>query len=118
MSFDEQPDKDYKWDIHYHDYSTEHKVRVIAHCKHCARCRFERKNTDCVVLAVAPVADEQPDGDIHGECAAEIRRLEQWQNEAASLLATLIRLSSRPDELEWSEVASKATALLAEEGEP
>ena len=67
MSFDEQPDEDYKWDIHYHDYSTEHKVRVIAHCKHCARCRFERKNTDCVVLAVAPVADEQPDGDIHAD---------------------------------------------------
>ena len=118
MSFDEQPAEGSKWDIHYHDHSTEHKVRVIAHCKHCARCRFERKNTDCVVLAVAPVADEQPDGDIHGECAAEIRRLEQSQNEAASLLATLIRLSSRPDELEWSEVASKATALLAEEGEP
>lgn len=76
MSFDEQPAEGSKWDIHYHDHSTEHKVRVIAHCKHCARCRFERKNTDCVVLAVAPVADEQPDGDIHGECAAEIHRLE------------------------------------------
>lgn len=59
--------------------------------------------------------DEQPDGDIHGECAAEIHRLEQWQNEAAALLATFIGLSSRPDELEWSKVAIKVPALLAEE---
>ena len=29
--------------------------------------------------------DEQPDGDIHGECAAEINRLEQWQNEASAM---------------------------------
>ena len=83
MSFDEQPAEGSKWDIHYHDHSTEHKVRVIAHCKHCARCRFERKNADCVVLAVAPVADDQPDGDIHGECAAEsepseLSAFEKW----------------------------------------
>lgn len=62
--------------------------------------------------------DEQPDGDIHGECAAEIRRLEQWQNEASALLATFIGLSSRPDEVEWSEAAAKAIALLVVEGEP
>ena len=62
--------------------------------------------------------DEQPDGDIHGECAAKIRRLEQWQNEASALLATFINISSRPDELAWSEVATKAIALLTEEGEP
>ena len=59
--------------------------------------------------------DEQPDGDIHGECAAEIHRLEQWQNEASAMLATFIGLSSRPDELEWSKVAIKVPALLAEE---
>ncbi|MBK8759222.1 MAG: hypothetical protein IPM03_02025 [Sulfuritalea sp.] len=60
--------------------------------------------------------DEQPDGDIHGECAAEIHRLEQWQNEASAMLATFIGLSSRPDEFEWSKVAIKVPALLAEEG--
>ena len=60
--------------------------------------------------------DEQPDGDIHGECAAEINRLEQWQNEASAMLATFIGLSSRPDEFEWSKVAIKVPALLAEEG--
>ena len=60
--------------------------------------------------------DEQPDGDIHGECAAEIHRLEQWQNEASAVLATFIVLSSRPDEFEWSKVAIKMPALLAEEG--
>ena len=60
-------------------------------------------------------ATKQQDGDIHGECSAEIRRLEQWQNEAAALLATFIGLSSRPDELEWSKVAIKVPALLAEE---
>lgn len=59
--------------------------------------------------------DEQPDGDIHGECAAEIHRLEQWQNAASALLATFIGLSSRPDELEWSKVATKVPALLSEE---
>ena len=60
--------------------------------------------------------DEQPDGDIHGERAAEIHRLEQWQNEASAMLATFIGLSSRPDEFEWSKVAIKVPALLAEEG--
>ena len=48
--------------------------------------------------------------------AAELAaRLSEWQNEAAALLATFIGLSSRPDELEWSKVAIKVPALLAEE---
>lgn len=49
--------------------------------------------------------------------AAELAaRLSEWQNEAAALLATFIGLSSRPDESEWSKVAIKVPALLAEEG--
>ena len=62
------------------------------------------------------MTNRETDGDIHGECAAEIHRLEQWQNEASAMLATFIGLSSRPDEFEWSKVAIKVPALLAEEG--
>ena len=43
------------------------------------------------------MTNRETDGDIHGECAAEINRLEQWQNEASAMLATFIGLSSRPD---------------------
>jgi uncharacterized protein YfcZ (UPF0381/DUF406 family) len=62
--------------------------------------------------------DEQPDGDIHGECAAEIHRLELWRNEASALLASFVSLSSRPNESEWAKVASKVPALLAAGGAP
>ena len=31
--------------------------------------------------------DEQPDGDLHGECAAEIRRLEEIIRRAANIMA-------------------------------
>lgn len=42
------------WDIHYHDARGARLTRVTAHCRYCARSRFERQNTDCRVSMVMP----------------------------------------------------------------
>lgn len=54
--------------------------------------------------------DEQPDGDPHGECAAEIHRLEQQRNE---LLAAAQAVIDRWETPLWKGVPATAEYIYA-----
>lgn len=42
--------------------------------------------------------DEEPDGDPHGECAAEIKRLQRLLGEARAILKELVSLKDQKDQ--------------------
>lgn len=56
--------------------------------------------------------DEEPDGDPHGECAAEIHRLQQLLGEFVEFLDPM-RFSRASDDARSEALIVKANALLA-----
>jgi len=50
--------------------------------------------------------DEQPDGDIHGECAAEIRRLELALEGAADIATIAMRKAWQLGQTYWQQADS------------
>lgn len=56
--------------------------------------------------------DEQPDGDPHGECAAEIHRLEQQRDELLAALGKIAEVCNGYD-LEAGWACTHARAAIA-----
>lgn len=60
--------------------------------------------------------DEQPDGDPHGECAAEINRLQSLAENVALDIAKWFANGDRPDEFklkEWAEALDRDAVAKA-----
>ena len=61
--------------------------------------------------------DEQPDGDIHGECAAEINRLELALEGAADIAAIAMRNAWQLGQTYWQQADSDSYKQNAKSGE-
>ena len=61
--------------------------------------------------------DEQPDGDIHGECAAEIHRLELALEGAADIAAIAMRKAWQLGQAYWKQANSDSYKQNAKSGE-
>ena len=61
--------------------------------------------------------DEQPDGDIHGECAAEIHRLELALEGAADIAAIAMRKAWQLGQTYWKQADSDSYKQNAKSGE-
>ena len=61
--------------------------------------------------------DEQPDGDIHGECAAEIHRLELALEGAADIATIAMRKAWQLGQAYWQQADSDSYKQNAKSGE-
>ena len=61
--------------------------------------------------------DEQPDGDIHGECAAEIHRLELALEGAADIATIAMRKAWQLGQTYWQQADSDSYKQNAKSGE-